>query len=64
MLIEGCGSGSSDDDANDYGKNQKNKFSQNNGGCGEKDSIPQNFMSTWNYRVSPYLETDPSYRCN
>lgn len=52
MLIEGYGSGSSDDDdTNDYGENQKNKFNKNNGECSEMNSVPQSFMSTWNYRL-------------
>lgn len=65
MLIEGYGSGSSDDDdTNDYGENQKNKFNKNNGECSEMNSVPQSFMSTWNYRLWPYLEIDPFYRCS
>ena len=40
-----------DYDANNYGKNQKNKLNKSNGEDSEMNSVPQNFMSNWNYKM-------------
>lgn len=53
-----------DYDANNYGKNQKNKLNKSNGEDSEMNSVPQNFMSNWNYKMWPNLEIDPFYKCN